>query len=103
MRRLLDVWDGHLAHPALPQTLGGWLREVGFHEVVAAGHAFVADELSPETYIGAIFPLLHDYIAGTGRPAAAEANVWAAEQRDLNERGAFFFSVTQFCFSAIRP
>jgi arsenite methyltransferase len=102
MRRLLGVWDGHLAHPALPQGLGAWLREVGFHQVVTAGHAFVADELSPETYIGAIFPLLHDYVAGTGEPAAAEAEVWAAEQRDLSERGAFFFSVTQFCFSAIR-
>ena len=101
MARLLDVWDGHLAHPALPQTLGAGLREVGFHEVAVAGHVFAADELSPETYIGAIFPLLHEYVAGTGEPAAAEAEDWAAEQRDLSERGAFFFSVTQFCFSAI--
>jgi SAM-dependent methyltransferase len=102
MRRMLDLWDGHLAHPALPQTLGARLREVGFLEVTVAGHVFVADELSPETYIGAIFPLLHEYVAGRGEPARAEAEAWAAEQRDLSERGAFFFSVTQFCFSATR-
>jgi ubiquinone/menaquinone biosynthesis C-methylase UbiE len=102
MRRLLDLWDRHLAHPTLPQTLGARLREVGFAEVTVEGHAFVADELSPDAYIGAIFPLLHEYVAGTGDPAAAEADAWAAEQRLLSDRGAFFFSVTQFCFSATK-
>jgi arsenite methyltransferase len=102
MRRLLDMWDGHLAHPALPRTLGARLREVGFADVAVAGHAFVAEELSPDTYIGAIFPLMHEYVAGTGEPAAADADAWAAEQRELSERGAFFFSVTQFCFCATK-
>ena len=102
MARMLELWDGHLSHPALPQTLGVRLRDAGFHEVSAVGHPFVADDLEPETYIGAIFPLLHEYVAGTDESAAVEAEVWAAEQRDLNERGAFFFSVTQFCFSATR-
>jgi hypothetical protein len=29
-----------------------------------------------------------------------EAQVWVDEQRALAAQGSFFFSVTQFCFSA---
>jgi hypothetical protein len=36
---------------------------------------------------------------------ASEEDVegWAAEQRELGERGEFYFSVTQFYFTAKRP
>ena len=33
----------------------------------------------------------------------AEAKAWAEDQRELDERGEFFFSCTQFCFTAKRP
>jgi hypothetical protein len=32
-----------------------------------------------------------------------EGKRWADEQRGLGERGEFFFTVTQFCFTASRP
>jgi hypothetical protein len=31
-----------------------------------------------------------------------EAKAWADEQRELGDRGEFFFTVTQFCFTATR-
>lgn len=31
-----------------------------------------------------------------------EANAWATDQRELAERGEFFFACTQFCFTATK-
>lgn len=36
--RVLRAWDGHLAHPSLPQTLTARLRSVGFDNVRVEGH-----------------------------------------------------------------
>jgi ubiquinone/menaquinone biosynthesis C-methylase UbiE len=103
MRRALDAWDGHLAHPALPRTLAARLRRAGFADVGAEGHAFTSLELSPDTYLGAIFPLVESYIARSGALAEAEATAWADEQRQLSERGELFFACIQFCFTATKP
>jgi ubiquinone/menaquinone biosynthesis C-methylase UbiE len=103
MRRALAAWDEHLAHPSLPRTLAAELRRAGFEDIRAEGHVFATTELDPETYGGANLPLIENYIAGRQGGGPEEAAAWAAEQRELGERGEFFFSVTQFCFSAHRP
>lgn len=100
MRRVLDAWDGHLAHPSLPATLATEMRSVGFEDVGMAAHAFASAELNPETYGAALFPFIANYVAGSVGEEEAEA--WAAEQRDLGERGEFFFTCTQFCFTGRR-
>jgi SAM-dependent methyltransferase len=102
MERVLRVWDGHLAHPALPRTITTQLRRNGFAEVGAEGHPFVAQELSSDAYIGAIFSLVEAYVAGARQLPADAVTAWAAEQRELSERGEFFFAVIQFCFTATR-
>jgi SAM-dependent methyltransferase len=102
MERVLRVWDGHLAHPALPRTLSAQLRRTGFAEIELEGHAFVAQQLSSHAYIGAIFSLLESYVAATGLLPADELAAWTAEQRELSERGEFFFAAIQFCFTATR-
>jgi arsenite methyltransferase len=102
MRRVLGAWDDHLSHPSLPQTLASRLRSIGFTEVRAEGHSFATAELSPDAYGTAIIPVIEDYIAGHDAIAEEEARAWAAEQRQLGQRGEFFFACTQFCFSAVR-
>jgi ubiquinone/menaquinone biosynthesis C-methylase UbiE len=101
MDRALRAWDEHLAHPALPRTLGARLRGAGFDDVAAEGHVFATTELVDDAYVGAIFPLMEQFVAEQSGPE--EAAAWADDQRALNERGEFFFSCTQFCFSARRP
>ncbi len=101
MQRALKAWDGHLAHPALPRTLATALRAAGFEDIRAEGHAFASAELDPETYGGALLPLIERYLAGR-EDVGHEAAAWAAEQRDLGERGEYFFAVTQVCFTATR-
>lgn len=101
MQRVLRAWDEHLSHPSLPRTLAARLRSAGFADVRMQAHAFATGALDPETYGGSIVPLVERFVAA--RLPEGEAAAWAAEQRELDARGAFFFSVTQFCFSAQRP
>ena len=49
-----------------------------------------------------LVPLLEQYVAGQGGMSQQEAKAWADEQRELGDRGEFFFTVTQFCFTATR-
>ncbi len=101
MERALLAWDEHLAHPALPRTLAARLRSAGFEDVEAEGHVFATTELVPDAYVGALFPLIEQFVAERSGPA--EAKAWAEDQRELDGRGEFFFSCTQFCFTGKRP
>jgi arsenite methyltransferase len=102
MRRVLAAWDGHLADPSLPRTLTAALRAAGFTEVRGEGHTFASAELTPDAYGAAIVPLVQQYVAGRDGITEDEAAAWAAEQRELGERGEFFFACIQFCFTATR-
>ena len=97
MERVLRAWDEHLADPSLPRTLSARMREAGFEDVDMQGHAFATDEVTDETYAGALLPLMTDYV-GTD-----EAQAWAAEQRELQARGKSYFACIQFCFTGTRP
>lgn len=103
MERALRAWDEHLTHPDLPRTLAARMRSAGFDDVAMEGHSFATAELSGETYVGAALPLIEQFIAGREGMDAADAAAWAAEQRELAERGEFFFACLQFCFTARRP
>jgi arsenite methyltransferase len=101
--RILRSWDGHLAHPSLPQTLTAQLRAAGFDDVKLEGHTFATNEFDPDTYGGFLVPFIAQFVTGRDGISEAEANAWEAEQRELAQRGEFFFACTQFCFTATRP
>ena len=65
-------------------------------------HAFATTELIPDAYGGSLVPLLEQYVAEQGGMSQQEAKAWADEQRELGDRGEFFFTVTQFCFTATK-
>ena len=73
------------------------MREAGFEDVEMRGHAFVTDDVTDETYAGALVPLMADYV-GTD-----EAQAWADEQRELQERGESYFACIQLLFTGTRP
>ena len=97
MERFLRAWDEHLSEPSLPRRLSAELRAAGFEDVEMQGHAFVTDDLTDESYAGALVPLMADYV-GT-----EEAQEWADEQRELQARGESYFACIQFCFTGTRP
>jgi arsenite methyltransferase len=47
MRRVLAIWDGHLADPCLPRTLAARLGSAGFGDIRAKGHTFTSAEFTP--------------------------------------------------------
>jgi arsenite methyltransferase len=97
MERVLAAWDAHLADPVLPRTLSAQMRAAGFADVEMQGHAFATDDVTDQTYAGAMIPLMTDFI-GTD-----EARDWAEEQRELQAQGESYFACIQFCFTATRP
>jgi arsenite methyltransferase len=102
IRRVLAVWDGHLADPWLPRTLAGRLGSAGFGDIRVEGHSFASVEFTPDCYGVAIVPLIQRYVAGRGDLTEDVVGRWAAEQHELGEHGEFFFACIQFCFTATR-
>jgi SAM-dependent methyltransferase len=102
MERVLRAFDDHLAHPWLPRTLSARMRAAGFVDVRVTGHCFAADELSAETIGGAFLPLIAAFVPGHHGVTDEEASAWLADQHEMAERGEFFVSMTQFCFTATK-
>ncbi|HEV8628468.1 MAG TPA: methyltransferase domain-containing protein [Acidimicrobiia bacterium] len=103
MRRVLSAWDEHLVHPSLPRRLGAYLRGAGFVDVTVAGHSFATVDYDDESFAILMLGMAADFVPGRGDVTGDEAAAWLAEQRDLAERGEFFFEGTQFCFTARKP
>ena len=103
MARVRAAWDRHLSDPLLPRTLGARLRAAGFEDVRHEGHVFSSASMDPETFGGNLPLLVRGYVAGLGDFPEEELTAWAEELDELDARGAYFFAVTQFCFTATRP
>ena len=103
MARVLRAWDAHLAHPSLPRILTAKLTAVGFDDVRMEGHTFAANEFSPDAYAGALVPVIERYVAGRDEIGEEELRAWVADQRELDERGEFYFACVQFGFTAPKP
>lgn len=102
--RILTAWDQHLAHPSLPRSLAPRLRAAGFEEVEATGHVFsTISTLDPETYGGAIIPIIASYVIGNGLVDEDAVKEWVDDQRNLSEKGEFYFACIQFCFTGVKP
>jgi arsenite methyltransferase len=103
MRRVMRAFEEHLAHASLPRTLAPRLVAAGFTGVEMQAHAFASCEMDPETYGVALLPGISSFVPGREGITDEEAKAWLAEQRELGERGEYFFSSTQFCFAATKP
>jgi arsenite methyltransferase len=102
-KRIVAAWDEHLVHRDLPRTLAARLREAGFEEVRMTAHPFATIAFEPDIYGAAIIPIIGAFVAGHQGVSEAEAEAWMAEQRELGERGEFYFAVTQCCFTGRKP
>jgi arsenite methyltransferase len=103
MRRVLRAWDEHLADPSLPRTLAPAMRSAGFEHVEMQAHSFATAEFDPDTYGAATVPMISSFVRGRNGVSKDEAKAWAGEQRELGQRGEYYFACLQFCFTATRP
>lgn len=102
MARVLLAWDEHLAHPSLPRTLAAQLRRAGFDDVHMTPHTYASTQLDPDSFAATICQLVTHFVAGRCGLTETDVAAWLAEQRQLDEEGEFFFTCTQFCFTAQR-
>ena len=102
-KRILEAWDGHLAHPTLPRTLSSRLRAVGFEGVRLEAHAFATDRFSPESYLGTLVGLVEDYVGGRDDVPGDDLRGWSDDLRELDARGAFYAALAQVCVAARKP
>jgi ubiquinone/menaquinone biosynthesis C-methylase UbiE len=102
MERTLRAWDRHLANPVLPRTLAATLRGAGFTDVERAAHVFATTTMDPETFGGALSLIVRQYLAGLEDLDQKVADAWLAELGELQDRGEYSASLTQFCFTATR-
>jgi len=102
--QILKAWDHHLAHPSLPRSLAPRLRDAGFDEVEATGHVFsTISTLDPDTYGGAIIPLVANYVTSNRLIDEPAVKAWVDDLQSLSEKGEFYFASAQFCFSGVKP
>jgi arsenite methyltransferase len=101
--RMMAAWDEHLTHPTLPRQLAPAMRRAGFDEVEMQPHSFSTAEFDAGAYGVALFPFIADFVAGQGEVSEQECEQWAQELRQHGERGEFYFSCTQACFTGRRP
>jgi SAM-dependent methyltransferase len=102
MSRILQVWDGHLADPSLPQSLGSRLKAAGFAEVGAEPYIQLETELERGSVSDILMQFIVGYVESQGVPAA-DAIAWKEDLEKLGTAGAYFFNSNEYIFTGRKP
>ncbi|MFC3615514.1 methyltransferase domain-containing protein [Lutimaribacter marinistellae] len=103
MRRMMDIWEGHVAEPRIPALLPAELADAGFVVEDLVPHCMTAHHLAPDGMPMMLIRLMHAYAVSNDEMARDEADGWADEQTRLDRDGRFFFSLTHYVCVARRP
>lgn len=100
MRRVLAVWDEHLADPYLPRRLPHLLREAGLTLAEVVAHPILNAGYDPNTYSASVVSTVGAFVSGRSGIGEGEAAAW---QEDLVGMGPdYFFCITRCLFVATR-
>ena len=102
-RRVQAAWD---EHSRTSRCRGCWRPRCGrwgSRTVRAQAHPLATIAFDPETFGGSLVPFIASFVGGRAGVGADEAEAWLAAQRALDERGEYYFAVTQLCFTAVKP
>ena len=102
MSRIMQSFEGHLADPHLPQTLGPKLGDAGFVNVRAQPVVHVETSYNPSSVSAIITKFVVGYVVSQGI-SQGEADAWANDLRELGATGHYFFSLNEYIFTADKP
>src|SRR6516162_5919131 len=102
MRRVLDGWSAHETHRDLPTIIAGELRKAGLQLLRQRAVPILNTSLSESRISYWLCKLIPGYVIGRGTVSQEEADAWAAEFADLDQRGEYFFSITSVLTEVIR-
>jgi len=101
MRRVIDSWDLHCAHPHLPGALPRCLQDAGFEVERIEVVAVINDRFDRNTYSCGMMPALAAW--ARKRLGDVEADAWLEDLRECGRRGEYFFSLNRYLFRARKP
>lgn len=101
MDRVVDAWMDMYVNPNLGSRLTSPLRAAGFE--VAHVEPFSNLETDLETYGGLAIDLIAGQVATHEDLDEATVEAWAADLRDVDDRGETFFNVTYYIYLARKP
>jgi ubiquinone/menaquinone biosynthesis C-methylase UbiE len=100
-RRVMSVWDQHLADPFLPRRLPQLLHDAGFeltsHDVLVLANV----GYERNTFSAWLIEMVTSFATDRDGLTQAEAAAWAAGLIGLGE--GYFFSLNRYLFAARRP
>jgi ubiquinone/menaquinone biosynthesis C-methylase UbiE len=102
MDRMLAAWEEHLAHPALPRTLGKRLEDAGLRVDRIERHSIIERGDDRTGYSTMLLGAIGGFAPGRRGISEEEAAAWAEDQEALRASGAFHFSMGQYFFCAER-
>ncbi len=102
MDRILSLWDGHLADPHLPRTLGRKLAEAGFTDIGVEAVVQLETNADPGSVGSVLMKFVVDHITSQG-VSRDEADAWAKELLELSARGEYFYSSNEYIFTGSNP
>lgn len=102
-RKILELWDGHLAERCVPALLPGMMNDIGFELESITPHLFVDTALRPDGLAKLMMVLTRGYLIEKNLIDASEVDGWVAEQEKMAAEGRFFFALTHFVVSARKP
>lgn len=100
MQRMLSAWEEHLAHPALPRTLGKRLEDRGLSLDRIERHSIIERADDRTGYSSMLIGGIAAFAPGRREISEADATAWAEDQEALRASGAFHFSLGQYFFCA---
>ncbi|MGH3669111.1 MAG: methyltransferase domain-containing protein [Pseudonocardiaceae bacterium] len=103
MQRVLELWDGHLVDPRLPERLGPLLARAGFVDERLTSLTFLNRECHENTYSFWLIGFVESFLRDQGKAGAAEAQAWAEELHALARDQRYFFSLDRYAFTVSRP
>lgn len=103
MRGVLAAWDHHYTEARVAALWPRFTRDAGFVGIEVSPFTFCDVTLRPDGIAFMLMHLMSRYAAENGHMSEAETKAWFDEQVELARQGRFFFSLTYYRISAIKP
>ena len=102
MTRIMKVFEGHLADPHLPQSLGRKLADAGFKNVRAEAIVQAETDYDPSSVSAILMKFVVGYVVSQG-VSQGEVDAWEDDLGALGSSGDYFFSSNEYIFTADKP
>jgi SAM-dependent methyltransferase len=99
MRRFMDIWDGHLADPHLPQSLGFKLKSVGFKDVKADPLTHTETTFTKGSMSDVLIKFISGYLVSQGI-SQNDVDDWVNDLYEIGSSGGYFYSSNEYVFTA---